>query len=285
MDIGTLYREVRDRFRRHLIESAELDARILVAAALKLNLSEVILKSDEHVDDQSCEAARTYATDRISGKSVGRILERREFWGLNFALNDDTLEPRPDTEVLVDAVLGRSLPAERLSFADIGTGTGAIAIALLTERKNAWAVATDISVGALRCAKHNAERLGVADRVLFCRANYVSALGADLDWVISNPPYIRSNVIEELSPEVRVHDPERALDGGSDGLDAYRAIIDRAEEVLGTNGRIALEIGFDQAAAVSAMLRRANFVDIEIIQDLAGHDRVLVAKRNEIDQF
>ena len=285
MDIGALYREVRDRFRAHAIDTAELDARILVAAALKLDPSEVILKSDEHADHQSCEAARIYARNRISGKPVGRILGRREFWGLDFALNDETLEPRPDTEVLVDAVLCRSSPLEVLSFADIGTGTGAIAIALLTERENASAVAIDISEGALRCAKRNAERLGVGDRVLFSCANYGSALGAEVDWVISNPPYIRTKVIEELSPEVRVHDPERALDGGSDGLEAYRAIVDRAGEVLGASGRIALEIGFDQAMDVSEMLRRADFVDIEIIQDLAGCDRVVVAKRNEIGRF
>lgn len=285
MNIGALYREIRDRFRTHAIDTAELDARILVAAALKLDPSDVILKSDEHADQLSCEAARTYAADRISGKPVGRILGHREFWGLEFMLNDDTLEPRPDTEVLVGAVLGRSSPVEAFSFADIGTGTGAIAIALLSERENASAVAIDISEGALRCAKRNAERLGVGNRVLFSCADYGSALGAAVDWVISNPPYIRSKMIEGLSPEVRVHDPDRALDGGSDGLDAYRAIVDRAEDILETGGRIALEIGFDQAVDVSAMLRRANFVDIEIIQDLAGRDRVLVAKRNEIGRF
>lgn len=285
MKIGALSREIRDLFRAGGIETADLDARLLVAEALDLTPSDIILKSEETVPENACRKARGYAGQRLRGTPVGRILGHREFWGLDLKLNDDTLEPRPDTEILVEAVLERSSTNDRFCFADIGTGTGAIAIALLAERRNAIGIAVDISELALECACENASRYGVDNRLLCVRSNYCDALGTGFDWIVSNPPYIRTSVMAGLSREVREHDPKRALDGGLDGLDAYRAIIRHAGHCLAPSGRVALEIGFDQADSVSALLTAADFLDVEIIQDLAGNDRILVAELDKAALF
>ncbi len=279
MTAGSLYRAVRARFREARLETPDLDARILVASALGVTPSDLLLKEDEPVAPSSRLLAEDYSAKRLSGLPVGRILGRREFWGLEFLLNEATLEPRPDTETLVEAVLARCDQGRAFKFADIGTGTGAIAIALLTECTQAIGVAVDVSLAALNCASQNAARLGVGDRFLPLQANYLDALNKDLDWIVSNPPYIRTDVVKTLSKEVREHDPDLALDGGEDGLSAYRNIIARAGAILGQGGRIALEIGFDQAADVSGLLSEHGFSDIEIITDLAGKDRVLAAVR------
>jgi release factor glutamine methyltransferase len=281
MNIGTLSREIRDLFRDHGIETADLDARLLLADALGMEVSELILNSEEEAPVSACDRARAHAEKRLSGMPVGRILGSREFWGLEFRLNDQTLEPRPDTETLVESVLSRCPVEGPFRFADIGTGTGAIAISLLKERGHAICLATDISERALHCAQANAVFHGVAERFLAIRADYGDPVGAGLDWIISNPPYIRSDVVDRLDREVVEHDPRRALDGGSDGLVAYRSIVASARRCLAENGRIAVEIGYDQGEAVSALLSAAGFLDIEIIQDLAGHDRVVVAKQHK----
>ncbi|MEP4031121.1 peptide chain release factor N(5)-glutamine methyltransferase [Roseibium polysiphoniae] len=282
---GDLYRDVRKRFREANLETPDLDARLLMAAALEVSPSDLILREDDKVGDDQRLLALKYADQRLIGLPVGRILGEREFWGLRFFLNEETLEPRPDTETLVQAVLDRVPCEEPLVLADIGTGTGAIAVALLTELPNAVCAAVDISERALECARGNAARHGVAERLLPVRSDYASSLGAGVDWVLSNPPYIRTKVVEGLASEVREHDPGRALDGGANGLDAYREIVPQALHCLSPGGRIALEIGFDQAQEVSELLRQCGFLHIEIIQDLAGNDRVVLAMRRESGAF
>nr|WP_274611797.1 peptide chain release factor N(5)-glutamine methyltransferase [Roseibium polysiphoniae] len=282
---GDLYRDVRKRFREANLEMPDLDARLLTASALEVSPSDLILREDDTVGDEQRLLALKYADQRLIGLPVGRILGEREFWGLRFHLNEETLEPRPDTETLVQAVLDRVSCEEPLVLADIGTGTGAIAVALLNELPNAVCAAIDISERALECARGNAARHGVAERLLAVRSDYASSLGAGVDWVLSNPPYIRTKVVEGLAREVREHDPARALDGGADGLDAYREIVPQALQCLSPDGRIGLEIGFDQAQEVSELLRQWGFLHIEIIQDLAGNDRVVLAMRRESGSF
>ncbi|MEJ8475737.1 peptide chain release factor N(5)-glutamine methyltransferase [Roseibium algae] len=279
MTIGGLYRNVRAKFRAAELETPDLDARILVSAALDLSTSQMLLREDELAPDAARLQIEHYAAQRLMGMPVGRILGEREFWGLSFALNASTLEPRPDTETLVDAVLSRMKPEAAVVLADIGTGTGAIAIALLSELAQARCVAIDLSESALDCACANAKRHGVDERFFGVCADHATALGVGFDWIISNPPYIRTEVMEQLSCEVRENDPALALDGGEDGLDAYRVIVAQAAAVLAPMGRIALEIGFDQAEEVQILLCSGGFRDVEIIQDLSGNDRVLVAAK------
>ncbi|MCV0424537.1 MAG: peptide chain release factor N(5)-glutamine methyltransferase [Roseibium sp.] len=287
MQIGQLYRQVRDQFRQAELQTPDLDAKLLVSAALKISISELVLDEHNDVSSEDAEKALTYAKQRLEGKPVGRILGEREFYGRRFGLNAATLEPRPDTETLVDAVLERSDPDRALLMCDVGTGTGAIAISVLAELPRSRMIAIDLSEDALICASENAAMHKVCNRFYPVCADYLSALRTgssgkhegEMDWVISNPPYIRSSVLSELSDEVIHHDPKLALDGGKNGLDAYVSIIEDAGRLLRANGQIAFEIGYDQADEVKKQLRHHGFVAIEIIKDLSGNDRVAVARK------
>lgn len=282
MSIGQLYRSVRDRFRAAGLPTPELDARLLVGAALDLPMSDLLLREHDEAGPGAAELVEAHAQKRLAGMPVGRILGEREFYGRRFLLNPATLEPRPDTETLIDAVLERCAPDEAPLICDIGTGTGAIAVTLLAELPNSRMIAVDLSEQALECAAGNALLHGVGGRLLPVRADYTSALRPEggFDWVVSNPPYIRSAVLAELSREVIQHDPKLALDGGEDGLTAYIRIVTDAKKLLRSGGWIALEIGFDQAVDLEKQLRHHGFVGIEIIQDLSGNDRVVLGRRS-----
>lgn len=279
MKTGALYRQIRDQFRGGKLETPELDAKLLVSAALRISVSELLLSESEEVPDAAAGIALEYATQRLNGKPVGRILGEREFYGRTFRLNHATLEPRPDTETLIETVLKDCDPVQPLTMCDIGTGSGAIAVTLLAELQEAIMVAVDISEAALGCAASNADNHGVGDRFLPIRGDYVAALQHGFDWVISNPPYIRTPVLSELSKDVLQHDPILALDGGADGLQAYRQIVSQAASILVPGGRIALEIGYDQGEELKNQLRHHGFEAIDIIQDLGGRDRVATARR------
>lgn len=279
MQTGQLYRLVRDRFRQKGLPTPELDARLLVAAALEIPPSDLILRDLDTVAEDRADTAMSYAGRRLDGMPVGRILGEREFYGRSFRLNRATLEPRLDTEVLVDAVLAATSEDDDFLMCDIGTGTGAIAVTLLAERPRSRAVATDLSLEALECAFANAHHHRVADRFLPVRADYLTALGPGFDWVISNPPYIRTAVLRDLDREVIQHDPLLALDGGEGGLDAYIRIVADARRVLRTGGKMALEIGWDQAVSLENILVQQEFSEVMVTRDLAGRDRVVTAVR------
>jgi release factor glutamine methyltransferase len=279
MKIGALYRQIRDQFRDANLETPELDAKLLVSAAFGKSVSDLLLKEMDDAPDASVATALEYSGQRLAGKPVGRILGVREFYGRQFKLNRAALEPRPDTETLIDAVLRQSDPGQPLRMCDIGTGSGAIAVTLLAELPKALMVAVDISEEALICAAENADLNQVDDRFYPVCADYADPLQFGFDWVVSNPPYIRTQVLQELSREVTHHDPNRALDGGLDGLEAYKRIVSRAAEILAPGGRIALEIGYDQAGELKKQLRHHGFEGIDIIQDLGGRDRVATARR------
>ncbi|MET0710030.1 MAG: peptide chain release factor N(5)-glutamine methyltransferase, partial [Tardiphaga sp.] len=212
------------------------------------------------------EAARLehLAARRINGEPIARILGVREFWGLSLTLSADTLVPRPDTETIVEAALERIDAAGRrhdaLRIADLGTGSGAILLALLSELWHATGVGTDINLGALQTARRNAVDLGFADRARFVACDYAAALKPRLDFIVSNPPYIRTKDIAGLATEVRAHDPLRALDGGVDGLDAYRIIAPQAVDLLAPGGWLVVEVGHDQSDEVATLMAAAGLV-------------------------
>ncbi|NRG17191.1 peptide chain release factor N(5)-glutamine methyltransferase [Rhizobiales bacterium] len=267
---------MRAAFRGAALSTPDLDARVLTACATDRETNEVVLKGEDTVDRAMRERASELARERLAGKPVARILGLKEFWGLPFALSDETLEPRPDTELLVEQVLecccGRS---GKLKILDIGTGSGAIAVSLLHELSGAIGIGTDISVGALRMARANADRNGVGERFLPVACEDHSAISGKFDFLVSNPPYIRTRDIDTLDAGVRLHDPMLALDGGADGLAAYRAITRDSQPLLKAGGYLFFEIGHDQAADVAAIMAESGYENISIFQDLAGHDRVV----------
>jgi release factor glutamine methyltransferase len=262
-------------------ETAALDAKRLAAHAL--NLSDLQLATQEHdpVSPDGAERLANLVQRRLAGESVGRILGEREFYGLPFRLNSATLEPRPETELLVDHAIKALSPGGLML--DLGTGTGCIPIAVLANRPDARAFAVDLSPEALDAARENANRNGVADRITFFEGSWFDPLpeASPFQLIVSNPPYIASTVIPTLSPEVRHNDPVLALDGGADGLDAYRIIVTEAPRWLVPGGQILLEIGFDQGAAIRQLLHHAGFSDVAIHRDLNGLDRVASAHHME----
>ena len=204
---------------------------------------------------------------------VSRILQRRAFWDHDFLVTPDVLDPRPDTETLVE----EALKTPWNTVLDLGTGSGCIILSLLAARGETKGTATDISDKALHTAQANAERLGLLDRVVFTPSNWFENVQGPFDLIVSNPPYITAAAFAALHPEVQRHDPKIALTPGGDGLDAYRIICAQAPDYLTPNGHLMVEIGFDQAAPVEALFQAAGFSDIRMIRDINGKPRVVAA--------
>jgi release factor glutamine methyltransferase len=213
-----------------------------------------------------------------AGAPPGRVLGVRAFWGRDYALSPETLEPRPETEALIAVALDGPAPARIL---DLGTGTGCILISLLAAWPGAWGLGTDIAPGALRTARKNAITHGVSDRAALTASDWGAALAGRFALITANPPYIRAGDIAHLEPAVRAHDPHAALDGGADGLDAYRAIVVDIARLLSPGGRALLEIGYDQADAVVTIARGAGLRVGHVHTDLGGRPRVVAAFRGD----
>ncbi len=260
--VETARREVTTLMRKQNIDSAEFDARLLTGAVLGLDLTGLISAAKRSLTSDEAIQLDLFVQRRISGEPVARIIGAKEFWGLPLQLSADTLVPRPDTETIVEAALElldangrRDAP---LRIADLGTGSGAILLALLSELPNAIGSATDINLDALRTARHNAAQLGLAGRAHFIACDYASALAEGFDLIVTNPPYIPSAEIAGLDIEVRDHDPLRALDGGADGLDAYRVIAPEAARLLAPGGLLVVEVGHDQSGDVARLMTTAG---------------------------
>lgn len=262
------------------IETPDLDARVLLRHAF--GLSDVALITDGDASASAEDAARLadFLDRRLAGEPVARVLGRREFWGMDFDLSPQTLVPRPDTEILVEAVLdaiGDRNEASRI--VDFGTGTGCILVALLAELPHARGTGVDISAEAVATACGNAARLGVGARAQFLLGNWGEGLSEPFDVVVSNPPYLRDEELANLSREVREHDPARALVSGPEGLEAYRHVVADARRLLVPGGLLALELGIGQEDAVRAIAVEAGFlVGGPARRDLGGISRAFLAR-------
>ncbi|OKO86522.1 peptide chain release factor N(5)-glutamine methyltransferase [Bradyrhizobium sp. AS23.2] len=266
------------------LEEAALDARLLVGAALELDLTGMVTQAARQLTPEEAARLEGYAQRRLAHEPVARILGAREFWGLPFRLSEATLVPRPDTETVVELALeifrGLTISGRRPRIADIGVGSGAILLALLHEIPEAFGVGTDVSLTALETARDNAAALGLADRAGFVACSYAAALRGPFDLIVSNPPYIPSGEIPKLSIEVREHDPHLALDGGNDGYDAYRALIPQAAERLAPGGALIVEAGQGQARDIETLMAAAALtVDRPPSADLAGILRAVSARK------
>lgn len=266
------------RLRQAGVPNPELDARLLVQAACGCDEIEMIREPGMRLGEAEMERLAGFEARRLAREPVSRILGRREFWGLAFSLSPATLDPRPDSETLIETALDCMREIAAPSILDLGTGTGCLLLALLHEREDARGLGIDISAAALDMAKRNAAALGLAARASFREGNWGEGLNGRFDLVISNPPYIARADIAALEEEVRAHDPLRALDGGVDGLDAYRALAQQLPALLKPGAAAVIELGQGQEAAVRALFVAAGLDVAPAAPDLSGVPRALVAR-------
>jgi len=282
--LGALHRSAQSRLAAAGLAAPGLDARLIVEHISGTSATDRIARPERPVDEAVAGAVEAALRRRIGGEPVHRILGFREFYGLRLALSAGTLEPRPDTEILVDALLpmARRAAARQgsLWLLDLGTGSGAIALALVAEVPEAFATGVDISEDALATARENARMLGLAGRFAALRSDWFEKISGRYHAIVSNPPYIPSIELSTLPDEVRNFDPARALDGGADGLDAYRVIANGAGAHLEPGGVVAVEIGASQKSEVEGLFVAAGYGLRDARRDLAGHDRVLVFSRD-----
>jgi release factor glutamine methyltransferase len=278
--VGVARRAAANQLRAAGIETPELDARILFADVLSLDQAALVAVDDRVLDAEQRNAIAALMRRRLAGEPVARIVGFKEFWSLKLRVDPATLVPRPETETIVETALAavdaggpRTRP---LRIADLGTGSGALLLALLSELPNAVGVGTDIRLGALRIAADNARRLGL-HRAVFVACDVSAALRGPFDLIVSNPPYVASADIATLAPEVRDFDPRTALDGGPDGLDAYRSVTAAVPPLLAPGGIVVVELGIGQAPAVGALFLAAGLTPSEPRPDLAGVPRALLA--------
>jgi release factor glutamine methyltransferase len=263
------------------VDGPVIDARLLVEAAAGASRTDIIADPHRTLSEEQQATLEDFIARRERREPVSHILGRKGFWKIMLQVNANVLTPRPDTETVVELVL-RDLPEGKpFSILDLGVGSGAILLAILAERPAGKGLGIDVSDEALAVARENAANLGLAGKVALLRGDWTRGLGdASFDVVVSNPPYIRSAEIEALAPEVRDHEPRLALDGGADGLDAYRELAPEILRVLKPGGRFAVEIGFDQAAEVEALFEAAGAQGLATHKDLANRDRVVAGAKS-----
>ncbi len=259
------------------------EARLLLAAAGGLRPVDLIGAPDAPLG-AAAPQVEAFAARRAAGEPLSRIVGRREFWSLSLAISPDALDPRPETETIVEAALARfaNRRAEALRVLDLGVGSGALLCAILTELPAARGIGVDFSEGAARIARANVEALGLGNRAEIRVGDWGAGLHGPFDLIVANPPYVRSGEIAGLAREVRDHDPRLALDGGEDGLEAYRAILPEIARLLApSSGWFFLEVGAGQAEAVADIATRAGLADMAILPDLAGVPRVVAGRLSE----
>lgn len=281
--LGDAISDARKSFAEACLEEPAVDARVLVSGLLSLSATDLIVQSGQVLTEDEQALINAAISRRVGGEPVHRILGFREFYGLNLRLSPETLEPRPDTEILVDRVLPflkdiiRHKGSARVL--DLGTGTGAICLALLHECPQATGVGVDVSGDALATATLNADENGLGDRFEALESDWFSKVDGSFDVIVSNPPYIPSADIASLSREVRDYDPLAALDGGPDGLEPYRLIANALDGYLSDGGIAAVEIGWDQKNDVGVIFEQAGFAIKEAVKDYGGQDRAMIFAR------
>ena len=291
-ELGEAIRVLGRIFREAGVQMAALDARLLASHVCALSPEETIGKPRFMLSPEMMAGINEAAARRLAGEPVSRIIRQREFWGLPFSLSPHTLDPRPETELMVEAVLGyvreEGLSRSPLRVLDLGTGSGCLLGAILSELPLSTGVGVDLSEGALRIARENSRRLGLLNRASFLCADWAGALSdASFDIIVCNPPYIGSMEIAELETEVKAFDPRLALDGGEDGFEAFRAIFAQVFRVLRTKGFLIFETGYRQARAVREMMMKAALgtggLEARVLVDLNGTERAVAAVRQSVD--
>lgn len=280
--IASARRTLTERFTAAGIDSAGADARALIAHALNVERTTILAHGDRVLKSEEIAVIEAFSARRLKREPVAYVVGRKEFWSLSFKVSPDVLVPRPETETVVELALdvidGSAMRKEKLRILDIGTGSGALLLALLSELENAVGIGTDISAAALEIARANAAHVNLDSRCQFVACDITAGIGDRFDLIVSNPPYIARGEIAGLAPEVRDHEPPIALDGGHDGLNLYRAIAAQASERLAPEGSLIVELGAGQELPVRTLFTNAGLAVGPVRRDLAGIPRALAAR-------
>lgn len=261
------------------VESPRLEARLLLRHVLGLSMETLIGYPEQAVTEDDRAALRPLVARRVAREPLAYILGEREFWSLSFRVTPDTLVPRPDSETLIEAALAHVAERHRpLRILDLGTGSGCLLLALLSELPAASGVGVDLSAAALAVARDNAFVLGLADRAAWVQGNWSDAICGTFDLVVANPPYVAEAELSRLAPEVAQFEPRLALNGGPDGLDGLRALVPCLARLGNPDSIILIEIGADQAAPAWALLVNHGLQDVKAIKDLSGNSRCMAAR-------
>lgn len=272
----TAWKAATARLKEGRIDSPSIDSRLLLEVAANCSRTDILTDPYRAMTPDQLSTLDAYVDRRLKREPVSRILGRKGFWKIMLNVTPDVLSPRPDTEAILDVVMLAFAPHESFTMIDLGTGSGAILLATLAERAGAKGVGTDISTEALAVARENAANLDLDNRCDFIRTEWATGFGdQSFDLVVSNPPYIPSDDIPGLDPEVRDHDPLLALDGGPDGLVAYRELAPEIMRILKPGGTFAVEIGWDQGPQVKSLFEQAGFANVIVVKDLSDRDRVV----------
>ncbi len=273
--LKALYDDLRQRL------GDDLEARWIIERRTHYTLSDLIAAPESEVSSTDLEKINDDVARRLAGEPLTRIYGEAEFWGLKFGLSSDTLDPRPDTELIIELALQRFEKNAPLKILDMGTGSGCILISLLSEFLNAQGIGSDISDGALKQAEINACFNGVDSRIRFKKSSWFDSVDSEFDLIVSNPPYIANAVIPTLSREVTLHDPILALDGGAEGLNPYIEIFPEIKNHLLPGGIALFEIGYDQEKGVMRLAEKSGFVQRRVHMDYAGNPRVVEISRGD----
>jgi len=263
----------------HGIEGARLDASVLLAEVMKIGREQLIMYPEQLVSPSQQDVFQEFIARRAKKEPVAYIIGKKEFWSLDFIVTSDTLIPRPDSETLVEAIVQTRQDSNNLTIADMGTGTGCLLISLLKHLPMATGVGIDVSRAALMVARENAIRHEVNNRSIFIESDYWEAVTGSFDIIVSNPPYIPAGDLAGLMEEVKGYEPVGALVSGHDGMDAYRAILEKLPEKLNKKGMAVFEVGQGQAEPLSQMLIQCGLKEVEVRHDLAGIARCVMAKK------
>lgn len=275
MRLQQLYSDLIKQLQQAGIDTPDLDARIILEEAAGVGWSDIIGQPDNMLAPEQLLRIEVDLQRRLSGEPLSRIYGKREFWGLEFALNEHTLDPRPDTETLIEAALNDHKDAHPRSILDLGTGSGCILITLLSEWPESRGLGVDKAAEAVKMAQKNAKTHNVDPRARFQTGNWGQGIDEKFDLIVSNPPYIANQIITNLSKEVQNHDPILALDGGNDGLDAYRQIFSQLFSLLNKGGKAYFEIGYDQEHEIVRLAEKYRIRIEHVHRDLAGNPRVV----------
>ena len=279
MKIWSAVMEGTDILKNKSILSAQLDTEILMSKAINESREYIILNHDKVLQEKNLKYFKKLVQERATNKPIAYILNKKFFWKNEFYVNENTLIPRPDTEIIVEQILKVTKNKNNLRILDIGVGSGCILLSVLNEKKNFYGTGIDISKKPLNISRINAKKLFVDQRVKFFQSDVDKFDQGKYDLVVSNPPYINSNKIKYLERDVSKFEPKFALDGGLDGLSVFRKVIKKSSELLKKNGKFILEIGFDQKSKVIKLLNNKGFYINSTTRDLANNDRCIVSTK------